>query len=105
MKIKWSSFALNAMFNTLDYVEEHFGRTARNNLMSSINHTKTLLRKQPLIGQIEQLLDDSLIQYRSILVSDVNRIVYYVDKKYIIFVDFWDMRRDPDFLAKRISNY
>ena len=26
MKIKWSSFALNAMFNTLDYVEEHFGR-------------------------------------------------------------------------------
>jgi len=46
-----------------------------------------------------------LIQYRSILVSDINRIVYYVDKDYIIFVDFWDMRRDPDFLAKRISNY
>ena len=105
MKIKWSSFALNAMFNTLDYVEEHFGRIARNNLTSSINHINAMLPKQPFAGQIEQLLEDSPIQFRSILVSEINRIVYRVTENEIIVVDFWDMRRDPDFLAKRISNY
>lgn len=54
-----------------------------------------MLPKQPFAGQIEQLLEDSPIQFRSILVSEINRIVYRVTENEIIVVDFWDMRRDP----------
>lgn len=105
MGITWSYYALNALYNTFDYVEENFGKATLKKLKESVMHINTMLPKQPFAGQIEQLLAYSPIQFRSILVSDINRIVYRVTENEIIVVDFWDMRRDPDFLAKRISNY
>lgn len=105
MCITWSTYALNALYNTFDYVEEHFGKKTLSNLKKSVRHINTMLPKQPFAGQIEQLLEDSPIQFRSILASDINRIVYRITENEIVVVDFWDMRRDPDFLAKRISNY
>lgn len=105
MKITWSTYALNALYNTFDYVEEHFGKATLSKLKQSVKHINAMLPKQPFAGQIEQLLEESPIQFRSILVSDINRIVYRVTDDEIVVVDFWDMRRDPDFLAKRISNY
>ena len=105
MIVKWSDYAENEFLNTLDYVEEHFGEKTRDNLFNSVNHTNDILIDQPYAGRKELLLENDLIQYRSILVSDINRIVYYVEEESVNVVDFWDMRRDPDFLAKRISNY
>ena len=44
------------------------------------------------------------MQFRSVKVSDINRIVYYVGETVIEVVDFWDMRRNPELLAERVIN-
>ncbi|MBR2200125.1 MAG: type II toxin-antitoxin system RelE/ParE family toxin [Bacteroidales bacterium] len=105
MIVNWSDYAQFEFLKTLDYVEEHFGEQTRNKLFNSVNDTNDTLMRNPFAGRKEPLLENNLIQYRSILVSDINRIIYFVDKGNVNVVDFWDMRRDPDFLAKRISNY
>ena len=105
MIVNWSDYAQFEFLKTLEYVEEHFGEHTRNKLFNSVSHTNDILIQQPFAGRKEPLLENDLVQYRSILVSDINRIVYYVDEASVNVVDFWDMRRDPDFLAKRISNY
>lgn len=105
MIVNWSDYAQFEFLKTLDYVEEHFGEQTRNKLFNSVNDTNDTLMRNPFAGRKEPLLENDLIQYRSILVSDINRIIYFVDKGNVNVVDFWDMRRDPDFLAKRISKY
>ena len=104
MKVKWSDFALNEFVQTADYIDEHFGESTRIKFVNEVRYVDSLLAKQPYIGRKEPILERAALQYRSVKVSDINRIVYYIGEEIIEIVDFWDMRRNPELLAERVIN-
>ncbi|MBR4677985.1 MAG: type II toxin-antitoxin system RelE/ParE family toxin [Bacteroidales bacterium] len=105
MKVKWSDFAQDEFFKTADYINGHFGVKARNEFVSKVRRIDTLLKTQPLLGVAEPFLEKAPLPFRSVKVSDINRIIYYVGEKYIEVVDFWDMRRNPELLAARVLSH
>ncbi len=104
MKVKWSEYAENEFCKTVDYIDEHFGATTRKEFIKEVRYVDTLLKTQPYIGRVEPFLEKAPLQFRSVKVSDINRIVYYVGETVIEVVDFWDMRRNPELLAERVIN-
>ena len=104
MKVKWSDFALNEFVQTADYIDKHFGESTRIKFVNEVRYVDSLLSTQPYIGRKEPILEKAALQYRSVKVSDINRIIYYIGEEIIEIVDFWDMRRNPELLAERVIN-
>lgn len=48
MGIVWSYYALNALYNTLDYVEENFGKATLNKLKKASNILMQCCPSNPL---------------------------------------------------------
>ena len=104
MKVKWSDFAQNEFFKTVEYIDENFGANTRKKFVNEVRYVDSLLETQPYIGRKEPILEKAPLLYRSVKVGEVNRMVYYVGEQIIEIVDFWDMRRNPELLAERVIN-
>lgn len=63
-----------------------------------------LLANNPYMGPLEPLLAGRRRAYRSLVVHEHFKLIYYVDeKKSILYiVDIWDTRREPSALAHGI---
>jgi len=104
MKVNWSKQALNEFIRVTDYIQTHFGSKTRRDFVKTVKNINRLLGQQPNMGQVEQLLEDSVVPYRSIAINHLNRIVYYISENNVVEVaDFWDMRRSPETLSERLS--
>ena len=47
------------------------------------------------MGKIEKFKVDGKVQYRSIVVNKLNKIVYVIGAGSIEIIAFWDTRREP----------
>ena len=60
------------------------------------------LEEFPALGKVEPLLSDRTKLYRSIVLGELNKIIYFVEGNTIYIVDFWDTRREPNAQASKI---
>lgn len=102
MKLIWANRANSEWKKIATYIHDEFGHKAAEIFLRDTQKWERYLLKSPECGFLEQLLKDKTIPYRSILLSKHNKLIYYIKEDEIRIVDIWDMRRNPEILAKRI---
>lgn len=65
-----------------------------------------MLAANPYMGPLEPLLAERRTSYRSFVVHEHYKLIYWVDEeKEILYVsDLWDTRREPEGLVKGTPN-
>ena len=103
MKVVWSKQAAFALRDTTTYIRKEFGQAAKQKFLNEVHYINDLLSTTPELGAIELLLIDLPINYRSVVVNRLNKIVYYQNDDTIEVVAFWDTRREPSYLVRAIE--
>lgn len=89
LKIYWTDFAKNELQENFNYLKENASlRVARKEKIVKETHR---LKKQPEIGQIEELLSERKQKFRY-LVHQTHKIIYWINKEknQIEIVDVFD---------------
>lgn len=90
----------------LQYIYITFGKRLAQKVYDELEHYHLLLAANPHMGAIEPLLADYPEGYRSLVVHPHTKLIYYIDeeKERLYITDLWDVRREPNSLASKISN-
>ena len=102
MKVIWNNWSENLLRQTADYIQVEFGKEAKVKFIKDIYYITTLLEANPNLGKAEPLLANTPVLYRSLVVSRLNKIIYWINGDTIEIVDFWDTRREPKSQAEQI---
>jgi len=96
LKIYWTDFSKNELKNIFDYYKEKASINVARNLVLGITKEAEKLKKQPKIGQEEELLENDLREFRY-LVFKSYKIIYLVNmkKNQIEIFDIFDTRQNP----------
>lgn len=103
MKVKTLEQAEMAIKKTAIYIKREFGVRSRDKFLSKVEETKELLSFNPYLGPVEPLLADRPTTYRSVVVANMNKMVYRITDDCIEIADFWDCRREPKALVEQTS--
>ena len=95
MKVIWSPFALHQRKETARYIHQEFGQKATKKFHQNVLQWVSLIADNPGIGPKELLLQDKKREYRSIVISKRNKLVYYVEGDNLYIAALWDTRREP----------
>jgi len=95
MRIRWNKQSKEQLLRTASYIRHEFGPAIIDEFMAEVKRTNNLLARNPHIGSVEPLLSDLPIEYRSIVFSNFNKIVYHILDKHIEVLALWDTRREP----------
>lgn len=79
------------------------GKRSKQKFINEILHVAGLLENNPYLGQVESLLDEAEVEYRSIVVNHINKIVYYIHENTLEIVVLWDTRREPKSLLDELK--
>ena len=99
MKVLWLPQAKKQLRQTALYIRGEFGVKSRDDFMEEVRHANKLLEQNPHLGKEEPLL----VKYRSLVVTHLNKIVYFVNDNHIEVAAFWDVRREPKALANEVK--
>ena len=102
MQIEVSKRAQRQWLQILVYYNEMGGERAATKLHQKYLQKQKRLLKFPESGTPELLLRDRNIHYRSVIINDYYKMVYYIKGDVLRVAAFWDMRMHPDNLRKRI---
>lgn len=105
MTISWSKQAAESLRDTTAYVHKEFGIKAKQKLLNEVLSLVKSLSDNPCIGKVEPLLEKSSVEYRSLVVNRLNKIVYYIniENQTIEIVALWDTRREPKAQARKLK--
>ncbi|MCD8182100.1 MAG: type II toxin-antitoxin system RelE/ParE family toxin [Bacteroides sp.] len=83
-----------------------FGERIAAKFYWQVKRDSILLATHPHLGAVEPLLENRRRAYRSFVVHEHFKLVYYIDEKQQILyiVALWDTRREPSTLAKQIKS-
>ena len=95
MKVVWSTQAKDSLQQTSNYIRKEFGKKSKQKFLDEVLHIASLLENNPYLGQVEPLLDEAPVEYRSIVVNHINKLVYYIHDNRLEIVVLWDTRREP----------
>ena len=95
MRVVWHLEAAKRLRQVVSYIQTEYGSKSCKKFLKEAYRTERLLAKNPYLGPVEPLLVDAPVQYRSIVVNRLNKIVYWINGDIIEVVDFWDTRREP----------
>ncbi|MEQ3234473.1 type II toxin-antitoxin system RelE/ParE family toxin [Bacteroides cellulosilyticus] len=86
--------------------ERLFGTIVAQRLFCAIDHQIELLAANPYMGHIEQLLEARRLTYRSLVIHEHFKLIYYIDEKkgILYIVALWDTRREPSALVRGIHS-
>lgn len=104
MKLIWHKQAKEALRNTATFIRKQFGLKVREDFRNEVDHVQTLLTSNPYMGKEEPLLAHRDIEYRSLVINKLNKIVYYIEGDTIHIADFWDTRREPQKQADTLES-
>lgn len=96
LKIFWTDFAKEELQKNFQYLKDNASlRVARNETRKLVKETRRL-KKQPEIGQIEELLADRKLEFRY-LVHQTYKIIYWInkDENRIEIVDVFHTQQYP----------
>lgn len=105
MDISWSKQAAESLRDTTAYVRKEFGIKAKQKLLDEVRSLVKHLSDNPSMGKVEPLLEKASVEYRSLVVNRLNKIVYYInsDTETIEIVALWDTRREPKSQARKLK--
>lgn len=103
MKVIWDSRAINGREQIADYIREHFGAKYKNLFLQHVRQTTKMLKRHPESGSIDPLFADRPRTYRSIVVDNLSKIVYFVEGDIVYIAAFWDCRKDSSAEADRVK--
>lgn len=103
MRVRWNKQSKEQLRQTSRYICQEFGKKTRDEFMTEVKQTNSLLSENPHLGSIETLLVDLPSKYRSIVVRHLNKIVYRIVDDHIEVVAFWDTRREPTNQASAVK--
>lgn len=72
------------------------------NVYNDIIKETSLLNNFPYIAQIEPLLKNRPLIYRSLVVRSIFKVIYYIEEEKIYITTVWDCRRNPEALIEYI---
>ena len=103
MKVVWSVQAKDCLQQTSNYIRKEFGKRSKQKFLDEVLHVASLLENNPYLGQVEPLLDEAPVKYRSIVINHINKLVYYIHENTLEIVVLWDTRREPKSLLNEIG--
>lgn len=95
MQVKWYKRAAKMLDEALEYAVDVFGENTARKFYDRVKHYDSLLADNPYIGKIEPLLAHRKREYRSIVVHDCFKLIYYVVKDCVCIIALWNCRRNP----------
>lgn len=104
VEVIWTKRANRERIATLTYGAKAFGKHAAGKLNERIESYVVLLVENPHLGGLEPLLAERRSEYRSLVVHEHYKLVYYIKGKTLYVVDLGDTRREPAKLARRIRS-
>lgn len=99
--LRWHPKASTDLNRIVWYCSQKFGKSTARQVRNHIWHDAELLQSHPQLGQVEPLLAGcTSLEYRSLVVDKVTKIIYTVHREYVYIHLLWDVRRDEDFLPQ-----
>ena len=97
MQVKWDKRALKRLEKATDYGLYKFGEITSVRFYQKIRSYDSLLTEHPRMGKIEPLLIGRRFEYRSLVVHEFFKLIYYINevKDRIVVADLWDVRKEP----------
>lgn len=102
MKIIWTDFATNSLFEIYKYYREAASENVAQRIRIKIFHATRQLIKHPLSGQIETNLKKQGEDHRYLIEGNY-KIIYKRVKEGILITDVFDTRQDPVKILKSIK--
>jgi plasmid stabilization system protein ParE len=93
--IDWSDNAKQQLRDIFDYYQVSASKKVALKMTREIWQTAKPLAKFPFMAPIEPLLAEFSETFRSFVVRDIYKIIYYVDNDTVYVVSVWDCRQDP----------
>lgn len=101
MSVQWNEGAERNREQIGDYIFERFGYTRLEKFIDEVDHTVSMILRNPNIGFIDPLFNDRPFTYRSIIINGLSKMVYRIDDDVLHIVAFWDTRQEPEAQASR----
>lgn len=96
LRIFWTDFSLTSLEGIYEYYREKAGLMIAKKLVKGIFNETLKLKKQPKIGQVEELLKDRKEEFRYLVFKNY-KIIYWINNvnNQIEIVDVFDTRQNP----------
>ena len=104
LKIYWTDFSKKELQNIFEYYKENASLKVAKSLTIGIAKETLKLKKQPEIGQIEELLIDRPNEFRYLVYKNY-KIIYWINKNKnrIEIINVFDTRQNPAKLEKDLK--
>lgn len=104
-EIRWDAKALEQVKDAVTYCNEVYGKRTALQFRKQIIDNSNLLLNHPFLGKREELLSGLKVEYRSLLIGRLHKLVYTVDvQKNIIYIHlFWNCYQKPDSMQKNMG--
>lgn len=100
-KLRWHPKASADLNRIVRYCSQKFGKSAARQVRNHVWHDAELLQTHPQLGRVEPLLVGcTSLEYRSLVVDKVTKIIYTVHREYVYIHLLWDVRRDEGYLPQ-----
>jgi len=96
LKIYWTDFSKTQLRDIFEYYKENASLKIAKNITLGIAKETLKLKKQPTIGQIEELLIDRPNEFRYLVYKNY-KIIYWINQveNQIEIIDVFDCRQHP----------
>ncbi|WP_455591435.1 type II toxin-antitoxin system RelE/ParE family toxin [Bacteroides sp.] len=104
MNYQWHRQAEKELIQMAEYCVKEFGKKVADDFLNNIDRQVHLIVAFPEMGKVEPLLEGRQREYRSLVIHELFKLVYYINerKQRIVIADLWDTRREPATLSRRI---
>ena len=102
MRVKWDDKAERNRDLIGYYILDRFGPDSLDQFVDEVEQTVRMIMCYPNIGKLDPLFANRSIDYRSVIIGGLSKMVYYVEDDVIHIAAFWDCRREPTALASQV---
>ena len=103
MKVLWDPAAESRRDMVAEYIRGEFGYRRMKQFIKEVRDTTKKLQRSPYIGKLDPLFDDRPVAYRSVIINDLNKMIYRVEDNIIYIAGFWDTRMDDEDQASQVK--
>lgn len=103
MKVQWTEKAVLSYEHIAVYILESFGVKAKNRFVEKVALKIRLVASIPSVGKLESTFGGEDVEYRSVIVNGLSKIIYRIEGNTLYVVAFWDTRREPKTLEKELE--
>lgn len=103
MKVIWDPKATIGKRKIASYLHRRFGVNRVKSFRQEVDQTINMIVRHPNVGSIDPLFDDRPKTYRSVIISGLSKMVYFIDGDIIYIAAFWDCRQEPKEQARQVK--